>query len=72
MVYLMVVEFSNRLRKELIKLQNSTSELRGRAGTSDTGIILWTASDQWNMGLLKKISLRLFVQFDFFHSFFEI
>jgi len=37
MVYLMVVEFSNRLRKELIKLQNSTSELRGRAGTSDTG-----------------------------------
>ena len=37
MVYLMVVEFSNRLRKELIKLQNSTSELRGQAGTSDTG-----------------------------------
>jgi hypothetical protein len=24
-------------RKKLIKLQNSTSELRGRAGTSDTG-----------------------------------
>ena len=35
-VYLMVVEFSRRLREELIKLQESTN-LRARAGTSDTG-----------------------------------
>jgi hypothetical protein len=32
----MVVEFSRRLREELVKLQESTN-LRGRAGTSDTG-----------------------------------
>jgi hypothetical protein len=36
-VYLMVVEFSRRLREELGKLQESTSNPRGRAGTSDTG-----------------------------------
>jgi len=35
-VHLMVLEFSRRLRRELTKLQASTSELRGRAGTSDT------------------------------------
>jgi hypothetical protein len=33
----MVVEFSRRLREELGKFQESISELRGRAGTSDTG-----------------------------------
>ena len=32
----MVVEFSRRLRAELIKFQEGISELRSRAGTSDT------------------------------------
>ena len=35
-VYMMVVEFSHRLREELTSLQ-SISQQRGRAGTSDTG-----------------------------------
>ena len=35
-VYMMVVEFSRRLREELTSLQ-SISQQRGRAGTSDTG-----------------------------------
>jgi hypothetical protein len=33
----MVVEFSNRLRGELVKLQESAINRRARAGTSDTG-----------------------------------
>jgi len=37
MVHLVVLEFSRRLREELGKLQESTGNLRGRAGTSDTG-----------------------------------
>ena len=35
-VYMMVMEFSRRLREELTSLQ-SISQQRGRAGTSDTG-----------------------------------
>ena len=35
-VYMMVMEFSCRLREELTSLQ-SISQQRGRAGTSDTG-----------------------------------
>ena len=35
-VYMMVVEFSHRLREELTNLQ-SISQQRGQAGTSDTG-----------------------------------
>ena len=35
----LVVEFSRRLRRELTKLLESTSELRGRAGTSNTARI---------------------------------
>ena len=35
-VYMMVMEFSHRLREELTSLQ-SISQQRGRAGTSDTG-----------------------------------
>ena len=34
-IHLMVVEFSHRLRKELTKLQESTREQQGWAGTSD-------------------------------------
>lgn len=35
-IYLMVLEFSRRLRLELEKLQETTDVLRGRAGTSDS------------------------------------
>jgi hypothetical protein len=57
----MVVEFSNRLRKELIKLRNrTTSELPGRAGTSDTGNYSMDTISPMDMGLSKKISLWIF------------
>jgi len=36
-IYFMVLEFGHRLRNELTKLQESTSELQDQAGTSDTG-----------------------------------